>query len=317
MYDIGIDKFYYEELAQCNEDELDKLEIYYINKYNSFNNGYNSTTGGKQYKNGKRYTEPEYMCDVLRDYYEGMSWYSIAAKYKKSIGHIQKLIRVENKTRNESAVDKGYKTRVTKKSTNKNLLSQSYINSLRNIIMYDANFNFEGTFNNMDEIQFYILDNEQYMDYNKIYNIRNRIGLALFNNGIAYGHRWQLYSSLILEDKVFLTSIDKEVYRNGGKAIKYKDKNYWVVEGAVDKFLGPKENKNRCKICGIKISSKANMCRECYKKKLREESPISELYNVNTLLQKLNEHNNNYSAIAREYKVTSKAIEKIVKRVIH
>ena len=43
----GSDNFIIEELIQCTIDEMYFLEVEYIEKYNSFNNGYNSTLGGE------------------------------------------------------------------------------------------------------------------------------------------------------------------------------------------------------------------------------------------------------------------------------
>lgn len=44
----GVDKFTWEELIKCeNNDILNEMEIFFIKKYNSFNNGYNSTLGGE------------------------------------------------------------------------------------------------------------------------------------------------------------------------------------------------------------------------------------------------------------------------------
>ena len=43
----GSDNFYYEILEECVPyDELDEKEIYYIEKFDSFKHGYNSTHGG-------------------------------------------------------------------------------------------------------------------------------------------------------------------------------------------------------------------------------------------------------------------------------
>ena len=43
----GKENFYYEVLEKnINEEEIDEKEIYYINLYNSYENGYNSTRGG-------------------------------------------------------------------------------------------------------------------------------------------------------------------------------------------------------------------------------------------------------------------------------
>lgn len=46
MRDIGIHKFSMEILEECNNRELNIKEVEYIKKYDSYNNGYNSTPGG-------------------------------------------------------------------------------------------------------------------------------------------------------------------------------------------------------------------------------------------------------------------------------
>lgn len=51
----GIDNFSFEVLKECSEKDLDRLEIEYISIYDSYNNGYNQTIGGK----GKEIPEPE------------------------------------------------------------------------------------------------------------------------------------------------------------------------------------------------------------------------------------------------------------------
>ena len=43
----GLDNFKVEVLQLCEEEELDRLEVEYIDKYDSFINGYNSTKGGQ------------------------------------------------------------------------------------------------------------------------------------------------------------------------------------------------------------------------------------------------------------------------------
>lgn len=47
MRKYGIENFFVEKIEECEEDRLDEREIYWIQKYNSFNNGYNSTLGGR------------------------------------------------------------------------------------------------------------------------------------------------------------------------------------------------------------------------------------------------------------------------------
>ena len=46
MREIGIHNFYVETLENCDDRLLDEREKYWISRYDSFNNGYNSTTGG-------------------------------------------------------------------------------------------------------------------------------------------------------------------------------------------------------------------------------------------------------------------------------
>lgn len=43
----GEDNFKFEIIIECTIDELDELEISYIKKYNTYENGYNYTIGGK------------------------------------------------------------------------------------------------------------------------------------------------------------------------------------------------------------------------------------------------------------------------------
>lgn len=47
MRKYGIDHFFVEKIEECEEDRLDEREMYWIQHYDSFNNGYNSTLGGR------------------------------------------------------------------------------------------------------------------------------------------------------------------------------------------------------------------------------------------------------------------------------
>lgn len=46
MKKYRIDNFNIIELEECENGLLDEREIYWISYYNSYNNGYNMTTGG-------------------------------------------------------------------------------------------------------------------------------------------------------------------------------------------------------------------------------------------------------------------------------
>lgn len=43
----GINNFTFEIIEECNQSDLDDLEVYWINFYDTYNNGYNGTRGGK------------------------------------------------------------------------------------------------------------------------------------------------------------------------------------------------------------------------------------------------------------------------------
>lgn len=51
----GIENFDFSILQECEQSELDFLEIFYIKKFNSFYNGYNLTQGGQYVKNYQRF----------------------------------------------------------------------------------------------------------------------------------------------------------------------------------------------------------------------------------------------------------------------
>ena len=55
----GLEHFYIEELCSCSVTDLDDLEIFYINKYNTYNNGYNLTIGGQNGSFSSSITEQE------------------------------------------------------------------------------------------------------------------------------------------------------------------------------------------------------------------------------------------------------------------
>jgi group I intron endonuclease len=46
IYKYGKEAFTYEIIEECDNDKLNEREIYWISFYNSFNDGYNQTTGG-------------------------------------------------------------------------------------------------------------------------------------------------------------------------------------------------------------------------------------------------------------------------------
>lgn len=56
----GKENFSWEIIEECSKEELDNKEIYWINYYNSYKNGYNQTTGGEgTHGNGIKITKEQ------------------------------------------------------------------------------------------------------------------------------------------------------------------------------------------------------------------------------------------------------------------
>lgn len=75
--EIGAKHFICSELERCDNSQLSNREIYYINKYNSYIDGYNSTPGGSaNYSIFDKYRE-----DIVNLYLSEVSSEAIAKKY--------------------------------------------------------------------------------------------------------------------------------------------------------------------------------------------------------------------------------------------
>jgi len=89
----GKENFYIESLEDDVPIELlDKKEIYYINKYNSYKNGYNSTKGGDGRIINKKYDEDE----IIKLYKKELSMPKIAKLYSVSSATISRVLKRNN-----------------------------------------------------------------------------------------------------------------------------------------------------------------------------------------------------------------------------
>ena len=85
--EYGEDNFEITTLIECEVEELDKWEIYYIAKYNTFRNGYNMTLGGYSYNPERRYKNGYIIVDSKYDeiiglYKAGFSATKIASLFE-------------------------------------------------------------------------------------------------------------------------------------------------------------------------------------------------------------------------------------------
>ncbi|MDR2233935.1 MAG: hypothetical protein LBE56_12560 [Tannerella sp.] len=80
-----------ETLEECNVDDLDSREIFYIAKYNTFEKGYNLTIGG----GGKRKIISDSQYEEIEGLYlSGFTTYKIAALFRVDKATITKILKV-------------------------------------------------------------------------------------------------------------------------------------------------------------------------------------------------------------------------------
>lgn len=104
--EFGKANFYYELLEIVNEKEMYEKERYYIKKYDSFNNGYNSTPGGK---GGKLFTDKETIKEIISMYNDKkIGSIKIAQKFGVNYRTIVRLLN-ENGIKTEKNKEKSEK----------------------------------------------------------------------------------------------------------------------------------------------------------------------------------------------------------------
>ncbi len=96
----GVDNFTVEILEECEFKDLDSREMFYIAKYDTFNNGYNSTIGG----DGRRKIISDNQYDEIKELYlSGFSGYKISKLYDVDKATILKILHSMNvKIRNNN-----------------------------------------------------------------------------------------------------------------------------------------------------------------------------------------------------------------------
>lgn len=100
IFKYGKENFKIRELERCKVENLDEREIYYINLYNSFIDGYNNTKGGRSgAKPLKLDLEQQGSCVEL--YKLGFSFKAIAKEFnvdKATVKHIIEINKIPIRT---------------------------------------------------------------------------------------------------------------------------------------------------------------------------------------------------------------------------
>lgn len=87
----GPDNFKLETLEECDINLLDEKEIFYISKYDTFDNGYNLTIGG----DGKRKIVSDSQYEEIKGLYlSGFSCYKIASLFNVDKTTILKILKI-------------------------------------------------------------------------------------------------------------------------------------------------------------------------------------------------------------------------------
>lgn len=94
----GIENFSFERLELCKPEELDEREMYWIEYYNSFNNGYNLTLGG-QYNDGCHKYDYQ---KIYEDWSNGLSCKELMKKYNCGDGVITSALKSFSVSENET-----------------------------------------------------------------------------------------------------------------------------------------------------------------------------------------------------------------------
>ena len=89
MNKYGKENFRVDLVATCEENELSKKEIYYINVYNTFKSGYNATKGGE----GKILYDHKYIIELYRT---GLSAEKVAKQVGCHVDTVRNVLKSNN-----------------------------------------------------------------------------------------------------------------------------------------------------------------------------------------------------------------------------
>lgn len=87
----GAENFSFEIIERCSIDCLDDKEVYYIEKYNTFKEGYNMTVGGDGVKGVGKVLTYEDVPNIIKDLRKGLTAVEMAKKYSISVSMIRRI----------------------------------------------------------------------------------------------------------------------------------------------------------------------------------------------------------------------------------
>ena len=94
IHKYGKENFIIEEIEKCNQDLLNEREKYWIQFYDSYENGYNSTLGGQDCTKMSKLIKKT--IEIIELYNEGFSLREIANEYNVDHATIKLLLTKNN-----------------------------------------------------------------------------------------------------------------------------------------------------------------------------------------------------------------------------
>lgn len=250
---IGVKNFSFEIIEKCFSGELDERERYWINYYDSFNNGYNSTIGGQDYLIGKDAIPVVYYDEITGIICgEASSYADAIKKLKLPHGASSSISQCINKER-YSAYGYVWKRKISDDYPKKIeplriTLERLRKNRLKNAVKYiKRNINKK----TIKEIQFYLKDNDNYLAWTPVINHLREKEKEIWKNVLEKQSRERFNGTILLNirnlkykyfhtqteaGKIFncdsgmmITNIlngrvsQKNIYRKGYLVFTYKD----------------------------------------------------------------------------------------------
>lgn len=184
----GIENFEFSILEECQPEELNEREIYWIQYYDSYNNGYNSTPGGQT-----KYCNPQLIYEAWD---EGLAPLEIAQKLNIGTTCVyNNLIGYKNYNKHEAKV-RGGQLANKKRKNNLSLIKQK----LNNVYQYDLEGNFIKEWSSCKAIQ-------RELGYDPSY-----IGKCINGKRLsAYGYQWNSQKLDKIPSKIKTNGIPRKV----------------------------------------------------------------------------------------------------------
>ena len=134
MNKYGIDNFSISIIEECSDIEINEKEIYWINKLNTYSNGYNATKGG----DGKSYLDYDLIVNLYKQY---QNTQTVAKELNICPDSVRKILKERNIPIKSSA------------DVNKDKCGKP-------VNMYDKNGKFIQSFNTTSDAARFLIDNK-------------------------------------------------------------------------------------------------------------------------------------------------------------